>query len=84
MKEFHELKLGNTTMKEYDVNFIELLRYVGYIWDEKVKIQRFLSGIPCFYEDRIQFDEPKALKEAIQKEKYMYDEINDEVAFQNS
>jgi hypothetical protein len=47
--------------------FLELLRYVGYIKEEKVKIQRFLSGLPSFYRDKIQFDEPKTLEETIRK-----------------
>ena len=38
IKEFHELKLGQHTMAEYANNFLELLRYVRYIKDEKVKI----------------------------------------------
>ena len=46
IKEFHELKLGQLTMEEYANKFLELLRYVRYIRDDKVKIQHFLSGIP--------------------------------------
>jgi hypothetical protein len=46
MKELFELKLGSMTMDEYEKIFIEFLRYVDLIKDEKVKIQRFLSGIP--------------------------------------
>jgi hypothetical protein len=38
MQDFFELKLGNMTMEEYDNNFLELTRYVGFIKDEKVKI----------------------------------------------
>jgi hypothetical protein len=33
-------------MDDYVKRFIELLRYVPYIKDEKVKIQHFLSGFP--------------------------------------
>jgi hypothetical protein len=73
MQEFFELKLGNMTMEEYEKKFLELVRYVGFIKDEKVKIQRFLSGIPSFYKDRIQFDEPRTLEEAIRKAKYLYE-----------
>ena len=51
IKEFHELILGHQTIKEYANNFLELLRYVRYIKDEKVKIQRFLSGLPQSYKD---------------------------------
>jgi hypothetical protein len=46
MQEFFELKLGSMTMEEYARKFLELLRYVVFIKDEKVKIQRFLSGLP--------------------------------------
>ena len=52
---------------------MELLRYVRYIKDEKVKIQRFLSGLPQSYRDRIEFQEPRTLEEAIRKAKYCYE-----------
>ena len=45
IKEFHELRLGQQTMEEYANKFLELLRYVRYIKDEKVKVQHFLSKI---------------------------------------
>ena len=48
MQEFFELKLANMTMEEYEKNFLELLRYVNYIKDEKSKIQGFLSGIRTY------------------------------------
>jgi hypothetical protein len=63
MKEFFELKLGNMTMDEYDRRFFELLKYVGFKKDEKVKIQRFLSGLPSLYSDKIQYDNPRTLEE---------------------
>ena len=65
--------MGQQTMEEYENKFLELLRYVRYIKDDKVKIQRFLSGIPQAYKDRIEFDEPRTLEEAIRKPKYWYD-----------
>ena len=46
IKEFHELKLGQLTMENYANKFLELLRYVRFIRDDKVKIQHFLSGFP--------------------------------------
>jgi hypothetical protein len=41
MKELFELKLGTMTMDKYEKRFFELLKYVDFIKDEKVKIQRF-------------------------------------------
>ena len=61
-------------MEEYANKFLELLRYVRYIKDDKVKIQHFLSGLPQSYKYRIDFDEPRTLEEAIRKAKYCYDQ----------
>ena len=49
IKEFHELILGQQTIEEYANKFLDLLRYVRYIKDEKVKIHNFLSGFPQSY-----------------------------------
>jgi hypothetical protein len=69
MKEFFELKLGSMTIDEYERIFLELLKYVPFIKDEAVKIQRYLSGIPSFISDKIQYDDPKTLEETIRREK---------------
>jgi hypothetical protein len=53
MKELFELKLGSMTMDEYEKRFFELLKYVDFIKNEKVKIQRFLSGLPSLYGDNM-------------------------------
>ena len=42
MQEYFELRLGSMTMAEYEKKFLGLLKYVGFINDEKVKIQIFL------------------------------------------
>jgi hypothetical protein len=62
------------TMVEYEKNFLGLLKYVRFIDDEKVKIQIFLSGLPAFYKEKIKYDEPKTLIEAIKKDKYLYEQ----------
>jgi hypothetical protein len=72
MQYFFELSLGSMTMVEYENKFLGLLKYVGFIKDEKVKIQRFLSGIPSFDKENIQYDEPRTLTETIKKDKYLY------------
>jgi hypothetical protein len=69
MKDLFELKLGTMSMEEYEKRFFELLKYVDFIKDEKVKIRRFLSGLPSFYNDKIQYDNPKKLEEAIRRAK---------------
>jgi hypothetical protein len=73
MKEFFELNLGSMTMDECENRFFELLKYVDFIKDENVKIQRFISWLPSFYSDKIQYDNSKNLQEAITRSKHLYE-----------
>jgi hypothetical protein len=61
-------------MEEYEKKFLGFLKHVGFINDEKVKIQRFLSGMPAFYKENIRYDDPKTLTKAIRKDKYLYEQ----------
>ena len=46
VKEFHELHMESMTMDVFINRFLDLLHYVPYIKDEKVKIQQFLQCLP--------------------------------------
>jgi len=59
-------------MDDYASKFLELLRYVPYIKDEKVKIHNFLRGLPQYYKDMIEFDEHKTLQEIIRNATYYH------------
>jgi hypothetical protein len=72
MKELFEIKLGSMTIDEYGRIFLELLKYVSFIKDETVDIQIYLSGLPSFISDKIQYDDPKTLKETIRRAKLLY------------
>jgi hypothetical protein len=50
------------------------LKYVGFIKDEKVKIQRFLSWLPSFYSENIQYGNPKTLEETIMRTRHIYEQ----------
>jgi hypothetical protein len=69
MKEFFKPKLGSMTIDEYKRRFLELLKYVPFIKDEVVKIQRYLSGLPPPIGDKIQYDDLKTMEETIRREK---------------
>ena len=62
------------TDDEYTSRFLELLRYVPYLKDEKGKIQRFISGLPTIYGDWIEFDGPRSLEESMGKLKHCYEQ----------
>lgn len=65
--------MGSMTDDKYTIRFLELVRYVSYLKEEKVMIQRFISGFPVAFKDRIEFDEPMLLEEVIQKLKHCYE-----------
>ena len=71
-------------MEEYANKFLELLRYVRYIKDDKVKIQCFLSGLPQSYKERIEFYDPRTLEEAIRRAKYCYEKRNRKYNYQKA
>ena len=84
MKYFFELKLESMTIDEYERRFLEPLKYVSFIKDETVKIQRYLSGMPSFIRDKIQYDDPKALEETIRIEECLYDQHKGNPTFQRA
>jgi hypothetical protein len=52
-KKFYELWLRQMSMDDLINNFLDLLRFVPYIKEAKVKIQSFLSWLPQSYKDKI-------------------------------
>jgi hypothetical protein len=60
------------------------LKYVSFIKDEQVKIQRYLSGMPSFISDKIQYDDPKTLEETIRRAKFLYDQHRGRPTFQKA
>ena len=73
-KEFYVLKMGSITNEEYTTKFLELLRYVSYLKDEKAKLQRFVNGFQLSFRDQIEYDEPRSLEEVIGKLKHFYEQ----------
>lgn len=45
VKEFYELQMGSLTDDEYTNRFLELLRYMPYLREEKAKVHRFINGL---------------------------------------
>eukprot|EP00253_Pinus_taeda_P031271 PITA_31271 len=75
-REFHDLRLGQQTMDEFITRFTSLLRYVPYIREEKAKVQRFVSSLPPYMRERIEFDNPKSMDEVIRKARICYQQGN--------
>ena len=73
VKEFRELRMGFVTMDSFINSFFDLLHYVPYIKDEKVKIQHFLGCLPFKFWKRIEFDMPKTLDTTLHKVRLCYE-----------
>ena len=53
--------------------FLDLLLYVPYIKDEKVKIQQFLGCLSPNSRERIEFDMPKKFDTTLHKSRLFYE-----------
>ena len=73
-KEFYELKLGTMNMKELNSKFLSLLRYMPYIVEKKPQVQWFLNCLPYHIKDKIEYDNPKTLEEAMRKANLCYEQ----------
>ena len=65
--------MGSMTTNGLITKFLELLHYVPYIKEEKIKFQRFLSCLPSYFANKIEFDTPKPLDEALYKARLCYE-----------
>eukprot|EP00253_Pinus_taeda_P011579 PITA_11579 len=59
-------------MDEFINHFTSLLRYVPYLKEEKAKVQRFVTSLPMYMRERIEFDNPRTTDEAICKARICY------------
>ena len=75
MKEFHELGMGSMTMDAFINRFLDLLHYVPYIKDKKVKRKQFLGCIPPNFRERIEFDMPKTMNATLHKTRLCYEHV---------
>ena len=73
VKYFHELCMGSMTMDAFINRFLDLLHYVPYIKEEKVRISQFLGFLRPNFWDRIEFDMPKTLDTTLHKAHLCYE-----------
>jgi len=54
---------------------MSLLRYVPYIHEEKAKVHRFMSSLPTFMKEKLEYDNPKTMDEAVRKARIYYQQM---------
>ena len=55
------------TMDAFINIFLDLLHYIPYLKDGKVKIHQFLGCLPPNFQERIEFDMPKNMDTTLHK-----------------
>ena len=65
--------MGSMTMDAFINRFSDLLQYVPYIKDEKVKIEYFLRYLPPNFQEMIEFDMLETLDTTLQKYRIYYE-----------
>lgn len=74
--------MGSMKDEECMNKFMELLKYVQYLKDEKAKVQIFVSEFPLPFIDWIEYDEPQLLEEFIGKLKHCYEKSKNKKKYQ--
>jgi hypothetical protein len=69
-KEFDDLKLRQMTIEDPFTKFVNLMRCVPYLGEEKAKVHRFMSSFHQAYKDNIKFLNPKMMDVVIRHAKF--------------
>ena len=59
-------------MDEFVTKFVNIQCYVPYLREEKAKVCRFINYFIQAYKDKIKFDMPKTMDDAIRKSKLFF------------
>ena len=65
--------MESMTIDAFINKFLDILHYVPYIKDEKVKIQHFLGCLPLNFWERNEFDIPKTFDTTLHKARLFYE-----------
>ena len=65
--------MGPMTMDSFINNFLDMLHYISYIKDEKLKIQHFLGCLPPNFRERIDFDMPQTMDTTLYNARIFYE-----------
>lgn len=68
--------MSSMKIEEYMTKFLDLLRYVTYLKDGKMKVQMFISGFPLTFKDQNEYNEPQSLEEVSRMLNHCYEQPN--------
>jgi hypothetical protein len=74
--EFHALVQGNMTMEEYDIKFMELVKYVSYIDNDQQQADRFFYGLNPKIGSMVWMWKSSLVAEAVENPRYVEEHMS--------
>ena len=65
MGSFHALVQGNMTIEEYEIRFMELVKYVSYMDNDQRQAEHFIYGLNLKIRAMVQMWKPSSVAEAV-------------------
>jgi hypothetical protein len=73
---FHALVQGNRTVEEYEIRFMELVKYVSYMDNDQRQAERFVYGLNPKIRAMVRMWKPSSVAEAVENARYAEEHMN--------
>eukprot|EP00253_Pinus_taeda_P026722 PITA_26722 len=67
---FHTLVQGNKTVEEYEIRFLELVKYIHYLDSDERQVERFIFGLSPHIRALVSMWKPSSVAEAVECGRY--------------
>jgi hypothetical protein len=73
---FHALVQGNRTVEEYEIRFMELVKYVSYLDTNQRQAERFVYGLNPKIRAMVRMWKPSSVAEVVESARYAEEHMN--------
>jgi hypothetical protein len=73
---FHALVQGNKTVEEYEIRFMELVKYVSYMDNDQRQEEYFLYGLNPKIRAMLRMWKPSTVAEVVENVRYVEEHMN--------
>jgi hypothetical protein len=73
---FHALIQGNKTVEEYEIRFMELVKYVSYMDSDQRQVERFIYGLNPRIRAMVRMWKPSSVVEVVESARYVEEHMN--------
>jgi hypothetical protein len=73
---FHALVQGNKTVEEYEIRFMELVKYVSYMDNDQRQEARFIYGLNPRIRAMVRMWKPSSVAEVVENARYVEEHMN--------